>query len=535
VPINTTHLPYRETGYFSSLAGDYLEGNEKLRCCYDLNPDEKGIETAIRQRSQFPVNRRLLVEILERQYTDLPKSTLLSRNISLLKEENTFTVCTAHQPNLMTGYLYFVYKIMHAVKLAESLQAQHPDLHFVPVYYMGSEDNDLDELGTFRFGDQKFTWDGNGQKGAVGRMATRGLKPLLESLFRIMGPPGENTETLVSMLSEAYLNHATISEATRYLVNELFGRYGLVVLDPDEPGFKQAILPLLKDELLHQSAYPIVKQQTEQLAVHYKTQAYPRPVNLFYLHDQLRERIEKKGAEWVVVNTGISWTEEELMDELGTHPERFSPNVILRGLLQESILPDVAFIGGGAEVAYWMQLMPVFRHYQVFYPVILLRQSVLWIPAKAAALRKKLSFDIKDLFRSAEELSRRFIEANSGEDWHTSAESGMIAQALKQLKQKAGALDPTLEASADAALARIQKQLEALEQKMYRAEKRKMDDHLQHIRKLRALLFPGENLQERSDNFLSMFLQYGFGYFDLLKEKIQPLKNEFLVIEETPA
>jgi len=171
-----TYVPYSETGYFSGLVTDYLAGDVVLRPFYGFSPDKQGMCDAVRERAKYPVDRKLLVSLLNKQYDGLEMPAKVAENIRLLGEENTFTVCTAHQPNLLTGYLYFVYKILHAIKLAEELKGQYPDKNFVPVYYMGSEDNDLEELGTFRYGTDKYVWDGNGQKGAVGRMQTKGLK-----------------------------------------------------------------------------------------------------------------------------------------------------------------------------------------------------------------------------------------------------------------------------------------------------------------------------------------------------------------------
>ncbi len=531
MPTNISHLPYAETGYFSTLIKDYLAGNAALRDFYRFTPDLEGIDAAIGERKNFPVDRKLLADTLRQQYRGLEHTEATRHNLERLEQDNSFTICTAHQPNLATGYLYFIYKIVHAIKLAEILNTRHPGKHFIPVYYMGGEDNDLAELGTFHYGEQKFTWHADGQQGAVGRMSTKSLKPLLHDLFRLLGPPGSNTDALIQLLTEAYLHHETIATATQYLVHQLFGRYGLLVLDPDEPGFKKAMLPVLRDDLLHQNSFRLVQAQTERLSERYKTQAFPRPINLFYLHDQLRERIEKQGDKWTVVHTGREWTEPELLEELTAHPERFSPNVILRGILQESILPNVAFIGGGSEVAYWLQLKPLFEHYGVFFPPVLLRQSVLWIPAAYAALRKKLGLHHKDLLLPNADLIRLFITTHSAADWHTDAERGAIEQIMTSITQKATALDPTLEAAADATLTRIKKQLLRLEEKMYRAEKRKQEVQIRQIEKLKAALFPRGSLQERTENFMPWFIQYGPAYFDMLKEKMQPEKNEFLIIE----
>lgn len=525
------YLPYSETGYFSALVNDYLAGGDTLRSFYNYTPNKEGLDKAIAERGKYPVNRKVLVDILTQQYSSIEQTEQVKTNINLLANENTFTVCTAHQPNLLTGYLYFVYKILHAIKLAEVLKQEHPDKNFVPVYYMGSEDNDLEELGTFRYKGDKYVWDGDGQQGAVGRMKTKGLKHMLHELTRLFGPPGENCEQLKEMLYKAYLEHDTIAAATQYLVNELFGRYGLVVLNPDEAGFKEEILPIIKDDLQNQTAHTIVSKQIEQLSVKYKAQAHPREINLFYLIDGLRERIEKKSDKWVVVNSDIQWTEANLLEELEAHPERFSPNVILRGLLQESILPDVAFIGGGAEVAYWMQLKSLFEHYKVFLPVVLLRQSVLWIGEQEMKLMNKLGMNSKDIFVPEAELVKKYVSAHSDKDWQTDTEAAAIEQILNELKEKATAIDSTLRASAEASLTKMQKQLSVLQQKMLRAEKRKMQEELQRVMRLRHALFPNNGLQERVDNFSDYFLNYGYAFFDIVKDGIMPMEASFLVTE----
>jgi len=524
-------LPYSDTGHFSRLVTDYLAKEPALGNFYAYYPDAEGLSEAIKQRSQFPVDRKILVDTLTKQYESLPKHEAVEKNLALLGDKNTFTVCTAHQPNLLTGYLYFIYKIVHAIKLAEELKQLHPANNFVPVYYIGSEDNDLDELGTFRYGDKKFVWDGGGQTGAVGRMSTKTLKPLLDELFKLLGPPGTGLDELKEMLTQAYLQQSTIAKATQYLVNELFGRFGLIVLDPDEAAFKRVILPVMKDDLLHQTAYPIVTQQAEKLEEHYKVQANPRPINLFYLQDGLRERIEKKGDKWQVLNTAIEWDEAALLAELDAHPERFSPNVILRGILQESILPDVAFIGGGAEVAYWLQLKPLFNHYKVFYPAVLLRQSVLWISPVQGKMVSQLQFTLKDIFKPEGELVKEYVTRNSSDDWQTGKEDAAMEKILAALKQKAGSIDPTLSRSSDAVLTKIKYQLQVLEKKMLRAEKRKMQVQLDRIERMKSSLFPNGGLQERIENFAAYYLQYGKEYFDVLKDAMQPLGAQFLILE----
>lgn len=529
--LDCTHvyIPYEDTGFYSPLVLDYLQKKNNVEGLYEYTPDAEGLSQAIENRAKYPVNRQVLVDTLKKQYEYTTTDGMVVNNINALADENTFTICTAHQPNLLTGYLYFIYKIVHVIKLADTLNKQYPDKHFVPVYYMGSEDNDLDELGTFKYNRQKFTWNADGQTGAVGRMSTKNLEKVLNELFRVLGPPGDSTEQLKELLTTAYLEHQDINHATHYLVNALFGRYGLVVLNPDEAAFKREMLHILKDDLLNHKAGSIVAEQDKKLEK-YKTQAYPRDINLFYLHDQLRERIEVNGDKWQVLNTDIEWTEKELFKELEAHPERFSPNVILRGILQESILPDVAFVGGGAEVAYWLQLKRLFEHYNIFYPAILLRQSVQWIESKDAALKSKLGLNTKQLFTPTEQLKKEYIERVTNGEWETKAEREAIEKVFSRLKEKASSLDRTLEPSAEAVLTKMNKQLEVLEKKMLRAEKKKNETILNRIEKLKNNLFPNSSLQERYENFIQYYPLYGSDFIDAVYNYIEPLRNEFLVI-----
>ncbi len=526
-----THVPYADTGYFSHLVTDYLKDDPNVQQFYHYRPDSEGLAQAIAARAQYPVNRQVLTDVLKKQYAKLPKYGKTEENIELLQQENTFTICTAHQPNLLTGYLYFVYKILHAIKLAEELSAQYPDKNFVPVYYMGSEDNDLEELGTFRFRGDKYVWDGAGQAGAVGRMNTASLKPLLNDLFKVFGPPGKNCDNLQNIVTTAYLKHKTVGAATQYLVNELFGRFGLVVLDPDEADLKRLFIPVMRDELLQQSSLPVITQQVEKLGANYRIQAHPREINLFYLLDGLRERIEKAGDKWLVVNTDIQFSQEELLKDLNENPGRFSPNVMLRGLFQETILPNVAFIGGGAEVAYWLQLKTLFEHYRVAYPVVLLRQSVLWSNEAHTKLRQEMELSVPELFKEDDQLSRDYVSRHTSGEWKTEQETAEIEQIFARLQQKVTSLDPTLTQAAGAALTKMKYQLKVMETKMLRAEKRKMDVQLARIARLKAGLFPKGSLQERVENFAEYYLEYGPTFFDVVKQGIEPLRAQFLVIE----
>ncbi len=527
------YLSYAATRRFSPLVLDYLDGADSLQDFYSFRPDGDGIAGAIAQRMAHPIDRDTLADVLYSQYRHLPLEAKTEAAIEALRDEHTFTICTAHQPNLATGYLYFVYKILHAIRLAQELQAAHPEYRFVPVYYMGSEDADLEELGTFRIGDRKFVWDGAGQKGAVGRMSTASLMPLLKELFSLLGPPGPFLDRLQVLLMQAYAANTSIAQATQYLVHGLFGRYGLLVLDPDSAALKRSFIPVMREDLLDGRAERLVREAIGKLdGLYYKAQAHPRPVNLFYLNEGLRERIERNDNGWQVIGTDISWDEAALLAELDAHPERFSPNVMLRPLYQETILPNVAFIGGGAEVAYWLQLRSLFQHHNVFYPAILLRQSVMWISGAQHRLLVRTGLSHEALFAPKEQAAKAYISKKTGTAWRLTSERDTMEVLFSALREKAATIDPTLLRSADAALAKMKRQLDALEGKMLRGLKRRDSAALADIARLQEALFPGGGLAERVENFIPYYLEHGASFFEELMRLMEPLRSEFLIVSQ---
>jgi bacillithiol biosynthesis cysteine-adding enzyme BshC len=527
--LKTDFIDYAATGYFSRLVIDYIQENPQLRPFYRYASQTPDFEAAMAARRAFPTDRKLLVGELKRTYGDMALHEKVSRNIELLSREDTFTVCTAHQPNLFTGYLYFVYKVLHAIRLAARLQDQYPGKHFVPVYYMGSEDADLEELGTVHIEGVTYRWQ-TAQQGAVGRMKPEGLAVLIDAVTRPLGV-GPFAREITALLKQAYLEHPDIQSATLFLVNALFGRYGLVVVNADTPGFKRAILPVLTEELTGQTSHGIVSQTIGRLSSHYHPQATPREINLFYLEDQLRERILREGDLWRVLNTSRTFTGPELEQELQEHPERFSPNVILRGLLQETILPDIAFIGGGGELAYWLELQDLFARYGVPYPVLMLRHSVLWVDKKSAQRLDKTGLAPAELFGDTEAVIAGFVKKHTRHELVLKQEYEETEKLYAGLEEKASAIDLTLKASVAAERKRALCSIGKLEHKFLRAEKKTFAWQAELIRSVKQRLFPAGSLQERVDNLLPYYAAYGPAFLDAVYERLDGLNKAFLILE----
>ncbi|WP_300600842.1 bacillithiol biosynthesis cysteine-adding enzyme BshC [Niabella sp.] len=527
----TQHLSYEETGFFSKLVSDYLNEEARLKPFYEEFPSMAAIGAAIGRRKKVSTNRASLVRALQQQYSAVPVSDKVAANLALLEKETTFTTITAHQPNIFTGPFYFIYKILHAIRLAEQSKEQYPQYDFVPVYYMGSEDADLDELGHLFIDGQKMVWNTN-QTGAVGRMKVD--KALLELLDRIeaqtgVGPYGGE---IGQALRACYKPGVSIQDATFGLVHFLFARYGLVVVIPDNAGLKSMAAGLFKDELRNGRSAGMAAATAIQLTdAGYKVQAHSREINLFYLTDQGRHRIERSGDRWKVVDTSYLFTEAELMAEVDEHPERFSPNVILRPVFQEMILPNLMFVGGGGELAYWTQLKKIFEYYEVPYPLLVLRNSFLLINRKQAALVQKLGYKPVQLFRSLHDLKNDWVRAHSEQKLEVGAALDRIRQTYRALKEQAVPIDGTLLQHIDALETHTTKRITELGKKMLRAEKRNHQDAMNQVTKLKTQLFPLNNLQERIENFIPFYAQYGPVLIDTLYQYSLGLEQEFVVLE----
>jgi bacillithiol biosynthesis cysteine-adding enzyme BshC len=346
----TDCISYQKSGYFSKLILDYLDEKPELAQFYNRFPKIENFKDQIAEKQQnFPVeNRKLLVAELENQYLNFNISQKTQDNLQLLKKDTTFTITTGHQLNLFTGPLYFIYKIVSTINLCKQLKIAYPNNDFVPVYWMATEDHDFEEINYFNFKKSKIKWNRE-SSGPVGRLTNEGLNEVFEALKNEIGS-SENAKDLLDLFENSYLKHSNLATATRYLANELFKAEGLVIVDGDAKELKKMFIPFVKNEITSGVSYQKVTETNAQLS-EYKIQVNPREINLFYIEDQLRERIIIENNTYKINNTERVFTPTEILNELENHPEKFSPYVILRPLYQEVILPNLCYMGGGGEIA----------------------------------------------------------------------------------------------------------------------------------------------------------------------------------------
>lgn len=528
-----TRVTFAETQQFSSLIDKYLSGDPGLKPFYNFLPEISSFKEIIEERHKVALNRKLLAASLISQYGSIFENTdeatqKVQASISSLEDANTFTVTTGHQLNIFTGPLFSIYKIATTIKLATELRALFPQYNFIPVFWMASEDHDLEEINHTRIFGKEVKWD-KVAGGAVGRMNTDGMQEVLDRVKEITGNPGNGVE----VFEEVYTGSATLAEATRKIIHALFAEYGLVVIDGDDKNLKSEFINEMRDEIILQKTFDAVKKTTADLSKLHKTLVQPREINLFYLASGSRERIVRDDDNrYRVLNSDKIFTESEIVTELNSHPENFSPNVILRTMYQEKILPNLAYIAGPGELSYWLQFKDAFEASGIPFPVVLLRNCFLLLDKSSALKFEKLGISITDLFQTTDHLIDKVLENSSDTNINTNGITEVIQSAFHDLGKHLGSLDPSLVASAEAEKQKALKGIAALEEKAHRALKRKNETLVTQVKNLKEKLFPGGGLQERTENFLPYYNRNGQNFIRDIIEQSDPFEKQFIVLQE---
>jgi bacillithiol biosynthesis cysteine-adding enzyme BshC len=516
--MKSTKIELQNTQQFSPIFLDYLNGKEDLKAFYHLPPTPESFQQQI-QHKQIPAERRqILVQVLKEQYSKLSLSQAAEQNIARLQEKNTYTVTTGHQLNIFTGPLYFIYKIITTINTCKELQEKYPQHHFVPVYWMASEDHDFEEISHFRLFGQTYKWE-TSQAGPVGAFSPDGLNSLLKEL-----------PEPVPVFEKAYTQNSTLAAAVQQYVHELFGASGLLVLDSSHPKLKASFKEVVKADLTENKANALVEQTSAQLQnMGYKAQVFPREINFFYMKESLRERIVKEDGNYQVLNSEISFGEESLLRELEEHPEYFSPNVIMRPLYQEWILPNLAYIGGPAEVAYWLQLKAVFDHFNVLFPLLMPRNFALVVNKASQSKLEKTGLAAAELFKDTHALKQQLLEENAEQEMSLTEESKELEALFARIQKKSAAVDKSLEGFVGAEASKSQKSLENIEKRIKKSEEKRHETTLKQVDSLKDKLFPDNSLQERKDNFLNFYINDP-QFIDKLSNKLEPFDFRFHIL-----
>ena len=531
--MNTHSFEFADISFHNPLVSDYLKGVLDTSF-YQNSATLEGFKKQIQlKKHQFAkADREVLCNALLKQYADSGMLEKTSQGqIEQLRDTATFCITTGHQLNVATGPLYFIYKIIHAINLARQLSEQLPDFNFVPIYWMASEDHDFEEINHFYSSGKKYHWFSE-QTGAVGAFSTEGIQPVLDAFFAQFSEGVHNTD-LHELLNRAY-QFETLAEATFYLVHHLFGSLGLLVVEPNNPVLKAQAVSLFKSEIKNQLVNTTVSAQAANLTAQgYPLQVNPRPVNLFYLSDQRRDRIvQKPTGTYHALGTDLEWTADKLLLHITDAPERFSPNVLLRPLYQECILPNIAYVGGGGEVSYWLQLKNTFDSFEVPFPVIVVRHSVVWADDKVDRKRVGLDLEWVDFFRKKDALINYYIRRISNLDLDFSKAQNALQQQFDHLREMAQQTDASFLGAVNAQEKKQLNGLKHLEKRLLKAQKRVLSDRIDRVSKLHNELFPMGVAQERIENFSLLYGLLGNQLFNRLMDSFTTFQGKLHVISK---
>lgn len=530
--MQVTKLLLSNIPQFSARDKAYINEIERLRPFYKYAVDLKSFDQIIEDKKNDHTNRSILVDTVKNQYKHIDTTAAVQGNIQLLGEGNTFTIVTAHQPSLMTGPGYYFYKIFSVLNLVKKLSTEYSDYNFVPVFITGGEDHDFEEVNHFNLYGKKLSWESS-QKGSVGKFKLdAGFDAMFETFLNIVGD-GEMVQSFkielqkIKSVSESYADFAV------RLTNLMFKEQGLVVIDMSAVAFKKAFIPIIKKEIFDQVSVGLVESTQNALAeIDLKSQAMARPINFFYTGSGDRLRIEQDGADFTVVDTDLRFTRAELEDAIDANPEHFSPNVVMRPIFQEFILPNLAYIGGGGEIAYWLERKTQFEAFGLNFPMLIRRNSGMVIDKGSNKKMGKLGLSLNTIFKNSDTIISDYLASVSGDNLEFDQEIMDIGEIFSRIASKAKEVDPTLESKMLAEGTKIAKQVDQLTSRVKRAAKQNEETSVNQITKIKDKLFPSMGLQERKVCFLEVLLKSGVNSIDELIPSFDPLEKTMIVMTE---
>ncbi|MCT4663958.1 MAG: bacillithiol biosynthesis cysteine-adding enzyme BshC [Flavobacteriales bacterium] len=518
-----THcVSYNHFPILSPIIKDLVEENDQLK---PFIRDFASVESLLHyaENRTFSNEQRVrLYEVLKNQNQHINLLPIQQNHIEQLRNSQTFTICTGHQLCFFTGPAYFIYKIASVINLCQQLKSKAPDKNFVPIFWMASEDHDFEEANHFFLKEQKLVWESE-ETGKIGSFSTENALKLHQILKNLLGK-NLNEQELLKWFQEAY-SHSNLSEATRFLVQKIFGSFGILCLDSDDLELKKAIAPFFKKELEEKVSFDAFNKMDLRFPKKYKRQINARVCNLFYLGKSSRERIipEKNGF-----SAGEQfWTTEDFINHIQEHPEKLSPNVLLRPVFQEFVLPNLAYIGGGGEINYWLQLKEVFQAFEIPFPILILRKSVLMISDHLWGKMGKNSIEWKDILLTEE----AFINHQAKESYTENAEIHSYQEqqkkALDKLRNTFSQWSPQIESIEK----KIDKEIARLKNRAFKDFKQQKEVDTRLFNKLNKEIFPNNKLQERQLNFSNFYRIHGQSWVDELVYNCDVLHPNILFIE----
>jgi len=538
--INFSDIPSHQNLFLDYL---YEFGNVKDFYKYNFRNREEYLKIFKEIAESRKKNRSQIAEIIQNQYKDINHSQKTSENIDSLKSDKTLAVVTGQQLGIMGGPLYTFYKIITAIKLADSLSERYDEYKFVPIFWLESDDHDFNEVRSIKLVNEgnelvKISY-GDETEEEDSRLSVGYIKfdEKINLFFDELDKALRDTEfkgDLLGKLKSFYAVDKTFKTSFIELIHWLFDEYGLIIFDPQSPEVKQKLKPIFKKEItdFRQHTERLVKVSAT-LEETYHAQVKVQPVNLFFSTDDGRYAIEPVENEFRLKRKRRKFTFDELTGLVETEPERFSANVLLRPICQDFLLPTAFYIGGPSEISYFAQVTPLYEIYGMTPPIIYPRSSVTILEKNINSIIEKYNLNFPQVFSDPEELKTRVIVSLSKISLDDLFNNSINQMELifDKLKEELFEFDKTISDASTKYKQKIYHDMEVLKSKALDAQKKKHEVTLRQIDKISQSVFPYSDLQERELNFIHFFNKYGSEILKKIFEELAVNKFEHQIIK----
>lgn len=466
-----------------------------------------------------------LIDILKHQNVTFGGDEYTAANIEKLSEDNTFAVVTGQQVGLYTGPVYTILKTVTAVKLAKDLHERFPQFNFVPVFWLEAEDHDIDEadhtyiidrqneLVRIGFEQQDNNTDETNKRGTppVGSIVFGEMINSINEQLRSSLIDTDFKDKIMNLVTKHYREDNDYKTAFAGLMNEIFKGYGVIFIDPSDIEIKRLLKPVFEKELTSSPKLcESIITQSAELEKHYDLQVKPKVINMFLLHNGNRLLIEPRdGGKFALKNSKKRFENDELMNLLEESPELFSPNVVLRPVCQDYLLPTAVYIGGPGEISYFAQLKPAYRHYDITMPVIFPRVSSSIVEGKISKFLNNFNVKFEDIFHHSFLVSKvvdKLSEIKVEEEINRYVDE--LNKIFYDMKNMTVKVDQSLLNIVDNMKEKTKQNLEQFKGKLINAQAKKSETTTTQIDKVTNNIFPNHNLQERVINIIYFLNKY---------------------------
>ncbi len=524
--MHVDHLDFRELS-FSRLFRDYLADTDAISGFYS-HPHTynslKKVVSSYKARSDRRETARITAEFNE----PFLQGQTVDELAGILAHEDTVTITTGQQLSLFGGPLYTVFKTISAIHLARSL-TRDTGKRVIPVFWLADEDHDFEEISVANIPERNsirqiaLPCDTCARHAAGNIRVDEAFENFRSDIYEALNPT-DFREQLISILDDAYAPGRSYREAFALLLSKLFSRYGLIFAGSNDPMVKRHVTECIRTAIGRADEIrDALASQSERLDQHYHQQVQITDSLLFWHDDEHgRVRLQHADGHWQT-ESGLSLSTDVLLQQLEETPERFSPNVFLRPLIQDVLLPNAAYIGGPAEIAYYGQMKPVYELFDMKMPFLAARLSATLVEPAIQRFLEELPFDIPDYTKRFEDLEQHYLRkfGNPELDGHFDTWKKRVEELTDEMTGLMGMEDPGLQKHARAISKEYSKSIDKLRKKMVNAIRQKEEVQVNRIRKVKHALFPNDRLQEREISHIYYMNKFGVDIWDRILQELE--------------